>query len=246
MILSNPLPMRIFPAWRPVAFREEPMAHPSIGQAPIATFQHKVETGLEKYATPIGFLAGGGVLLLASPQFPGAIGTVAAVAGLGLAGYGAYQLVSKVGEGEKAIPSEEAAPYIPPSLPTFNNLAFEVMSPKSGENIGDVRGVFRERTIPVEVSSYNPSNEDATFTLEFNWREDARYYPFGIRKEYSTSKRFQVTAPAGRSKTYKFDLPSATTEVTLWDADVWLEVKKIRIGTEPEQIVGVVNFSYEG
>lgn len=126
--------------------------------------------------------------------------------------------------------------YVPPSVPAFQEVQVELVSPKSGETIshtGTFLGIGSSK-IPVQIRFFNPSDESVTLALSFEWDEAPALLGYTMSPEHG-SKEYQVTLAPQEQRTDTFELPQVSPWSTL---SVALAVsKKRKIGENSFLIV---------
>lgn len=179
-----------------------------------------VQTGLEKYLFPVGLMAAGGASFIVGTVIPPSLKVVTTLSGLGLIGWGVYVLIkggtSAAGAAPAAPPPPptgatpiEASPqpFVPPSMPAFNMVQIEMVSPIDNatlSSVGTFLGIGIPK-IPVMLRLYNPAQEAVTFNLEFEWDEFATVADINRSPRHGTQV-FQVSLGPGEEKNQEFDL----------------------------------------
>jgi hypothetical protein len=181
-----------------------------------------VQTGLEKYLFPVGLMAAGGASFIVGTVIPPSLKVVTTLSGLGLIGWGVFVLIKggtsggAAGAAPAATPPPptgatpiEASPqpFVPPSVPAFNMVQIEMVSPIDNATIGSVGTFLGIGTpkIPIMLRLYNPTPEAVTFNLEFEWDEFATVADFNRAPQHGTQV-FQVSLGPNEEKNQEFDL----------------------------------------
>lgn len=206
-----------------------------------------VQTGLEKYLFPVGLMAAGGASFIVGTVIPPSLKVVTTLSGLGLIGWGVYVLI-KGGQSGGAAPVAPAAtpppptgatpieaspqPFVPPSIPAFNMVQIEMVSPLDSATIGNVGTFLGIGTpkIPIMLRFYNPTQEPVTFNLEFEWDEFAAVIGYNRASKHGTQV-FQVSLGPGEEKNQEFDLVIQTSGYSS-QIDVALSLYKKRLPNE--------------
>ena len=226
--------------------------------APIST---PINIDLGSLPLSVGFFAGSGITFLVRSGVPeGWPQTAATILGAGLAVAGVVNLFLKKAQAPPApapppaagppppppagaAASEPAAPppFQPPSAGAFMGLQFELVSPKPDEEVKHLGWFLTGDRIPVALRMLNPSDEAATFNLEFEWEE----FPSMIGYNLSPSraaKAFQIALGPKEEKNETFELPIASGSG--WSSiAVALSVYKKRTPTDPRALVVNVTFN---
>lgn len=222
--------------------------------------QVTVQTGIEKYLFPVGLMAAGGAAFIVGTVIPKDYKLVTTLAGLGLIGWGVYVLI-KGGTSGAAAPQPGAPaptpppptgatpveaspqPFVPPSVPAFNQIQTELVSPAQDGNVSSV-GTFLgigTKKIPVLMRFYNPTSESVTFNLVFDWTEQGSSFGYSL-SPLNGSKEFQVTLGPGEQKNQEFELPVVTSGST-GQMDVGLSVYKKRLPNENKFLIMTRTFT---
>lgn len=187
--------------------------------------QVTVQTGLEKYLFPVGLMAAGGASFIVGSVLPEQAKPVTTIVGIGLIGWGVFSLIRGGTSGgasaapmppppppSGAVPIENSpAPFQPPSVPAFNQLQIEMVSPDTDqeiEHVGTFLGIGKPK-IPVQMRFYNPTAEPVTFNLDIDWTEFPSIIGYN-RDSVTGSMSFQVSLAPNEQKNQEFDLPVQT------------------------------------
>lgn len=216
--------------------------------------QVTVKTGLENYLFPVGLMAAGGASFLVGTVVPPAFKIVTTLAGLGLIGWGVYVLIKGgTSSGAAQQPGAPAAtppppvgatpvqaspqPFVPPTTPAFNQLQIAMISPNESDVVkstGTFLGIGTPK-MPIQLQVYNPTGEQVTFTLEFEWDEYPSFADVNLTPKHGTAN-YQVTLGPGEAKNETFSLPLASGGFSS-AIDVALQVYKRRVANENRFLV---------
>jgi hypothetical protein len=231
----------------------------NIGQNSLVTVnpnvQLTIQTGIEKYMFPIGLMAGGAASFLIGSVIPEGFRPVTTILGLGLVGWGVYVLI-KGGTGSAAAvpaapppPPTGAAPaaaspaaFTPPTASAFNQLQFELVSPKPDQTIEHLGNIFTSDRIPVVVRMYNPTAETVTFNLGFEWDEFPSMIGYNRASNHG-AKAFQMTLGPNEEKNESFELPYMSSGFATSAMSVSMAIYKKRTPSENPMLISNTTFN---
>lgn len=219
-----------------------------------------IQFGLGGLPLSIGLFAASGLTFLIRSQLPdGWPKTVALLVGAGLGVGGVANLVIPPKAAAPAAPAplpgpaplpsgataagDKSAGFAPASAPAFTRVQIEVVSPKPDQEIdhtGTFLGVGTPK-IPILLRLYNPSAENVTFNLEFEWDEFPTVIGYN-REPNHGSKAFQVTLAPNEERNQTFDLP-VQTEGFSTSITVGLSMYKKRTPEENRILAATWTFS---
>lgn len=224
--------------------------------------QVAVNTGLEQYLFPVGLMLGGGASFLVGTAFPQSVRPFTTIAGLALVASGVGVLIYRGTKGSAPAPAAPAAPaptggtpvstapgqappaaYTPPPTDAFAALQVSVLSPAPDQTIQASGGFlgFGTKSIPIQVSMYNPSPVDVTFNLNFAWDEMPSLAGYD-RGQYHGTQTYQVTIPAGQVQNQTFSLP-VQSDVTWSQMQCDVQVYTQRTPQENQQLLSNLTFT---
>ncbi len=171
------------------------------------------------------------------------------IAGLGLAGFGAFNLFTR--DAAAAIPGGEELPgtaspadggdasvspaIAPTSEEAFPLISGRVMSPTDFQTIN--QSPFSS-TVPVRVRLTNPSSAPATFDMMIEVYEIPS--PFG--SDVTNSESTRVSLGAGETRDVDVSITLAAWGWSADTVDVYLTVRKRRISGGSQAILAAIHF----
>lgn len=233
-----PAPKRIpLASWQPVRRR--------VGQSlvtvnPNVNVAAPINIELGNLPLSLGLFAGSAVAFVGSGHIPkGAWRTAAIVGGVGLAGYGVYNLFAKkapAGAPAGVIPKGPPAPVVTtdargnqvtsevvnvPTQSAFDSISGKILNPKDFDtvNLWSWQGSY-----PVKVQFHNNSSDLVDFTLEMTGEETPA--PFG--EEAVASYTQQVALGPGETKNVDIAMPTVTWGFSKSSVDIVLTLRKRR------------------
>lgn len=248
-------------SYAPQAYRPSPR---KLGQLVSVNpqVQVQVNTGIEQYLFPVGLMAGGGAAFIAGTALPEKSRFVTTIIGLALLAAGVGVLIYRGTKKPAAAPAAPTAPaptggtpisttpgqappaaFTPPPADAFSAIQVSVLSPAADQTIQSSGGFlgFGAKSIPIQVSMYNPSPVDVTFNLNFAWDEMPSLAGYD-RGQYHGTQSYQVTIPAGQVQNQTFNLP-VQADVTWSQMQCDVQVYTQRTPQENQQLLSNLTFT---
>lgn len=245
-----PAPKRIplAPAWQPARRMSQGLVNVNPNVTLTAPISAPINIDLGNLPLSLGFFAGGAVTFVVRGQLPkGVWQTAALVGGIGLLGFGVYNLFTKKAPAPGAkpagvVPSGPGPPVATvdsrgnpvtsqivnvPTIKAFDSVTGRIVSPTdfSTVDLWSWQGSY-----PVRVQFQNGSNEPVDFALELTGQEAPA--PFGDEQVAAYSQ--QVSLGPGETKNVDVSMPIVTWGFTKTYVDIILTAKKRRTaGDEP-------------
>ncbi len=207
-----------------------------------------INIGLGSLPIVIGSFAGAAVLFFLGSQAP-SLKPFTLIAGLGLAGFGAFNLFTR--DVSAAIPGGDELPgsaspasggdsSVSPSIAPTSEEAFplitaRIMSPTEFQTVE--QSPFSS-TVPVRVRLSNPSSAPVTFDMELDVHEIPS--PFGEATTSAESTR--VSLGAGETRDVDVSITLTTWGWSTDLVDVYLTVRKRRVAGGTPEVLAATHF----